>query len=239
MIHLFTKRFVLLCALTVTFLVVVSFISAPRATELLNEQGSQYYNVLSDQSRLFNIDQEVNIPTWFVGFLTLYTGLLAGIIASTEKVRGNWLHFWWRGLAIIFVYISLDEVSGLHELVIDPIRNSFDLPPWLYQAWIVVGLALVGLFGLIYSVFLWKVPRLVAFYFILAGIVYVGGAVGVEAIGGYSLSTQGLSDWYIELAHIEEFMEMMGVVLAMYACTHYLRCHIKSVTILFHPPKVR
>lgn len=231
MIYWNQRLVVLLMTIIAVGLVTVSAFVSPLGDELLEKKASLSYNSMSDPSRTFSVDQEANIPTWFTGAIALYLAMNAALIASAVKSQGksSWA---WRGISLMGIYIAMDEVAGFHELAIDPIRDNWDISPWLYQAWVIPAMALVILISIIYSRFLWKLPMYAKFYLILGGIIYVIGAIMVESIGGFVLSTQGLSDWYVQLSHIEEFMEMMGLIIIVHSLAEYARRELKSMTII-------
>lgn len=213
-------------------LVTVSAIVSPQGDELLEKKASLSYSIMSEPSRVFNVDQEANIPTWFTGGVALYLAMTASMIASVVKSQGQKYSWAWRGISLMGIYIALDELSGIHELAIEPIRDSWEISPWLYQSWVIPAMIIVVLIGIIYARFLWQLPSYAKVYIFLGSLIYLTGAVGVESIGGFVLTTQGLNDWYVQLAHIEEFLEMMGLILILYACTEYARRELKSMTIL-------
>jgi len=231
MIYWNQRLVVLLMAIIAVILVSVSAFVSPKGDELLEKKASLSYNSMSDPSRTFSVDQEANIPTWFTAGVALYLAMMASMIASAIKSQGKsaWA---WRGIALMGIYIAMDEVAGFHELAIDPIRDNWEISPWLYQAWVIPAMALVILISIIYSRFIWRIPIYTKVYLILGALTYVTGAIGVEAIGGFVLSTQGLSDWYVELSHIEEFMEMMGLIIILYAVVEYARRELKSMTVI-------
>lgn len=226
------QRLVILGMMVIAvILVAVSAIVSPQGDELLEKKASLSYSIMSEPSRVFNVDQEANIPTWFTGGVALYLAMTAAMIASVVKSQGKKFGWAWRGISLMGIYIALDELSGIHELAIEPIRDSWEISPWLYQSWVIPAMVIVVLIGIIYIRFLWQLPSYVKVYLILGGLIYVIGAVGVESIGGFILTTQGLNDWYVQLAHIEEFMEMMGLILVLYSVTEYARRELKSMTI--------
>ena len=100
--------------LIAVILIVISAIVSPQGDELLEKKASLSYSIMSEPSRVFNVDQEANIPTWFTASIALYTALMASLIASSMKSQGK-KSAGWRGLACLFVYIALDEVGGLHR----------------------------------------------------------------------------------------------------------------------------
>jgi len=231
MIYWNQRLVVLLMAIIAVILVSVSAFVSPKGDELLEKKASLSYNSMSDPSRTFSVDQEANILTWFTGAIALYLAMNAALIASAVKSQGksSWA---WRGISLMGIYIAMDEVAGFHELAIDPIRDNWDISPWLYQAWVIPAMALVILISIIYSRFIWRIPIYTKVYLILGALTYVTGAIGVEAIGGFVLSTQGLSDWYVQLSHIEEFMEMMGLIIIVHSLAEYARRELKSMTII-------
>ena len=77
--------------------------------------------------RLFNMVMECNIPNWYASALLLAcAGLLTAIVLATPPGKGAYRGHW-LALALIFVYISIDETVQLHELINRPLRHTFDL----------------------------------------------------------------------------------------------------------------
>ena len=188
------------CALPICFpvtikmviLVVISAFVAPQGDELIEKKASLSYSIMSEPSRVFNIDQEANIPTWFTAGVALYLAMMASMIASAVKSQSK--SAWsWRGIALMGIYIAMDEVAGFHELAIDPIRDNWEISPWLYQSWVIPAMAVVIIIALVYIRFLWKLPVYTKVYLILGALIYIAGGVGVQSVGGFVLTTQGLN----------------------------------------------
>ena len=232
MIYWNQRLVVLLMAIIAVILVVISAIVSPQGDELLEKKASLSYSIMSEPSRVFNIDQEANIPTWFTAGVALYLAMTAAMIASVVKSQGSKQSWAWRGISLMGIYIAMDEVAGFHELAITPIRDNWAISPWLYQAWIIPAMILVISISILYFGFFWKLPFYAKFYLVIGAFVYLMGAIGVEAVGGFVLTTQGLNDWYVQLAHIEEFMEMMGLIIILYSVVEYTRRELKSMTIV-------
>ena len=231
MIYWNQRLMVLLMAIIAVILVVISAFVAPQGDELLEKKASLSYSIMSEPSRVFNIDQEANIPTWFTAGVALYLAMTTAMIASAVKSQGKFA--WpWRGISLMSIYISMDELAGFHELAINPIRENWDVGPWLYQSWIIPAMIIVAFIGVIYARFWWKLPSYTKLYIFLGSLIYITGAIGVESIGGFVLTTQGLNDWYVQLAHIEEFLEMMGLIIILYSVVEYARRELKSMTVL-------
>jgi hypothetical protein len=159
--------------------------------------------------QLFDVDEEHNLPTWFSGF-NLGVATLFLWILSREKKRNNDPQAGrWSLLFVGFFYLFVDEIAGLHETV-----NSIIEPSWAWGGLIIV----LGL-GLYFLPFLQSLPPLTRRHMVLAGAIYVGGAVIMELVGepidGDSLS-YAMSTW------IEEGMEMFGIILFIHAQLNYL-----------------
>ena len=172
--------------------------------------------------RLTWVDGEANIPAWFSSSLLLVAALLLGIIAAAERdMRSRAIH--WLVLGLIFLFLSLDETAQLHELSIVPIRDRIGASGFLYYAWILPAGVCVGVFVLAYLRFLLQLPARTRRLLLLAGAVYVGGALGVESLSGWQASLHGEhSVGYHLVVTLEELCEMMGVVLLIYTLLDYL-----------------
>lgn len=192
----------------------------------------------------FRFDRERSVPTYFSVLLLAACSCLLALIAVAGRQRpaGTYVTHWWV-LAFVFGLMSIDELVGLHERLMAPVRRLLDIegPSLLYFAWVVPGLVFVALLGLYFLPFLWRLPRPIAFRFMLAGAIYVGGALGVEMAGGYYAST--FPDWqtkgtdaffgYELIVMLEETMEMLGLIVFVHALLLYLARHVGDITIAF------
>jgi len=159
--------------------------------------------------QLFDVNEEHNLPTWFSGFNLGITTLFLWIISREKKRLEDEQAGRWMVLFVGFFYLFVDEIAGLHETV-----NSIMEPSWAWG-----GLIIVLAFGIYFIPFLRTLPRHTLRQFVVAGFVFVGGAVIMELIGepidGDSLA-YALSTW------VEEGMEMFGVILFTRAQLDYL-----------------
>jgi hypothetical protein len=89
--------------------------------------------------------------------------------------------------------------------------------------WIVFAMMFVAVVGLSYLRFLFRLPRNIAYLFIVAGVIYVTGAMGMEIIADPWVEAHGRANMmYQLLATLEEVMEMTGVGIFLYALSSYL-----------------
>jgi hypothetical protein len=180
-----------------------------------------------------DLDRENNIPTWFSSALLATAALLLFFIArAMSDLRAPHAPYW-LGLALVFLYLSVDETASLHEAAIGPIQRTLNATGALYAAWVIPAMVMVPIFAAIYLRFLWSLPRRTAVLFVLAGAIYVGGALGLEMVGWhhrYPLHAPNPTDWeasktmtYAVINHAEEFMEMTGAIIFVYALLSYVR----------------
>ncbi len=190
----------------------------------------QFSRFVLDHGRLlgfveeFNVDLENNIPTYFSGLLLMAAALLAGFVAWTRRRLGRPFGRYWAGLAVGLAYISVDEVAELHERAISPLRAALGADGLLYYAWVVPAAAILLVLAVVYARFFWHLPRRWKGWFAAAAGAYIGGALGVEMLGGLYASQYGVETFsYALITTVEEGLEMVGVVLFLYAGLMYLR----------------
>lgn len=179
--------------------------------------------------QLFSLDGEFNIPAWYSAFSLLFcSGLLKVITVIKTKDR----HFsYWKTLSFIFLYLSLDEAFSFHEILIIPsVRQALHLNPIFFQTWVIPGVALVAVFAFKYLKFWLALPPKTRYLFFIAAVVYVGGALGMEMIGGLLIEDFGRRS-IIALTGIviEESLEMIGIVIFIYALLAYLSSLKESI----------
>ena len=169
------------------------------------------------------LDSEHTLASWFSALTLFVAAWLLGTVATLVRQEG---HDWrrWALLSSLFAVMSLDEAVSFHELLIKPLRALFGFDGALFFAWVVPGAVAVTALGLYYLPFLYRLPRRHAVRFVLCGLIHVGGALGMEMVGGYYASHYGMeSARYIVAAVIEESMEMIGVSGFCWALVAYLR----------------
>ena len=85
--------------------------------------------------------------------------------------------------------------------------------------WTVIGFPILVLVALAYLGFLWHHRRRTGLLFLVAGVIYGGGAVGVEHFTATDLNSLHYNMW----TALEEGMEMTGVILFIYALLDHMR----------------
>jgi len=173
--------------------------------------------------RLFDLDRESNVPTWYASAALLLAGLLVAGVAGEKRRAADPFARHWTGLAAILVYLSCDEGAALHEHLILPIQQGLGLDGVFYFAWVVVGIPVAGLVAIAYARFLRSLPRPTARLIALAGALYVAGAIGLEMVGAWWWDRHGGGDRfaYALITAVEETLEMAGVVVFIHAIAAY------------------
>ena len=168
--------------------------------------------------RQFNLNGENNVASWFSASALLVCSELLFVIGVTRKRVGDRFAANWLGLSAGFLYLSVDEAASLHEMTIVPLRTALDLTGYLYFAWVIPGAIITLILALTYLPFLYHLPVRIRRLAVVAGALYVGGAIGVEMLGSRYYSLYGTESFqYSLLVAVEEGLEMFGVVVFIYA----------------------
>ena len=171
----------------------------------------------------FNFDRESNFPTLYSALTLGFCSYLLYIIAAVKKFRQADARYW-KALSFIFLYIAVDEACTIHELLIPILQGAFNTKGIFYFAWVIPALFLLLIFLFIFRQFIQNLPTKTRLMFILAGSVYVGGAIGMEMIGGYIADTYGFNTFaYGMAARIEELLDMLGILIFINQLLIYLQ----------------
>lgn len=182
--------------------------------------------------RLVNLDTEGNLPSWYAAMLWALAAVLAVVNGAHSKQagKGSW-H--WVALAALFLLLSLDEAASVHELIGDlitpyaPIRGGF-----FSWSWVFYGMALLLAALVLFGKFLLTLPARIFMTLGAGALIYVAGALGMEMYNAAAMSgaievMRGLNT--DRLVMIEEFFEMMGVIVAIGGLLALMRNSIGTV----------
>lgn len=170
---------------------------------------------LFDVGYLFDLNKESNIPNWISTSLMLVVAITLAFIARVEKERGA-RHVPWALLAALFVYMSMDEATDFHGLW----ARLVDAEALMGKAnagfaWLIPGAFVVAAVGLLSLRWLLTLPAPTRVTFILAGIIYVTGALGFEFLGSRVVDETFYNPAYLVVAAIEEALEMCGIIVML------------------------
>jgi hypothetical protein len=221
--NLTTRRIVAILSL------ITAVIVAVHITTLVFMWGFGHDNVYGLTS-LFDLDGEDNIPSFFSFAIMMYAVALIAFIALHRRDADKPGTGYWAGLGVVFTYLAIDEGFEVHErigLIASHWIGAHELKTY---AWLVPYACGGIVFLIVYARFLLQLPRPDALRILRAGIVYVTGAGVAEAIGA----------WYVHVYHtehavgydietcIEETLEMVGVIMFIYALLKFIELHVQS-----------
>lgn len=203
-------------------LVVSTLIIAHLATQVLKFHFGHNYQLGFE--RLFNLDRENNIPTWYASSALLLSSALLMLIWRLRKAQADPDARYWVALAAIFSYLSVDEAASIHETVVHEmvltLMPTLNASGYLFYPWVLAGSAFALVVGLSYLRFLFRLPSKTRWGFLLSGLLYVGGAVGLDLVEGNYEDQYGREHFtYTMLVACEESLEMLGILL--FLCSLY------------------
>lgn len=171
---------------------------------------------------LFTLDGELNVPTWYSSALLLVAAGLLGMIAWTARLEGAASVRSWAGLAVVFVYLSVDEAASIHERYLGALSPLPERGVVLY-GWVVPAAVFVMVLTVVYARFVFLLPPPVRRLAVAAAALYVGGALGLELVEAV-LDEQGpRTIVFAGIAGLEDVLEMAGALVFIVALLRYIR----------------
>lgn len=189
----------------------------------------------------FNVDKEKNLPTWFSSVVLLASAYVVwGIYRAVAESGGRYRRHW-GALALVFAYLSMDEVATFHEMASG--MGLIHAGTASYLSWIVAISPFLLAFVVSYFRFLLHLPAKIRNLVACSGVLFVGGAVGMEIVG--SVVDRDLTKalpagkpyfHYLLYASAEEALEMIGAILFLYAMARHLETLQRVNTALLATP---
>lgn len=174
--------------------------------------------------RTFDVDAESSIPTWYSSLALAFAAALLILIVRELMAREETRDIpRWSTLAAGFAFMSIDEIAGFHEQAAKLLHMIGRFEGWLRYPWVILAIgAMIVLFPYFFDYLKRMEPRMRR-QFIVAGLIFVGGAVGVQMIGARVRHEWGKDCVaYLACVHVEEFLEMAGIVLFNAALIEHL-----------------
>lgn len=193
-------------------------------------QQNGYFFELSNR---FDMDDESSIPTWFAQVLFLLIAGAAAFAALAEKIKAK--RVLWIIIALISTFLSIDEVAGIHEQVLQTIHVLLfheSAPTLLANAWLVILPIVLLAIVLLGKQMIKHFPARLLFVLGAGAGVFLTGAIGVDIV------TQGINipDLSLEFLQqglfvgIEESLELTGAVIVLYGIMEYIEnTHNKKI----------
>lgn len=171
---------------------------------------------------LLDVSVEKSVFTWASVQAFFVAAILFFFRGRIAAGRGEAFRWHWLFLAGLFILLSLDDFLSIHEKISSLLEHRFQPSGLLHFAWAAPA-GLLALLGLVAFVpFLRSLPPYTAILFVVASIVFLGGAVGLEMINGAIEERAGESFTYRMSTNAEEGLEMAGLLILIYALMSYL-----------------
>ena len=187
----------------------------------------------------FDMGMEANLPTYFSSMQLLFVAFLLLVIGLLRRQADDRYARHWLWLALIFLLLSVDEMSEIHEMTIRPIR---ELAPGLvtgllYWAWVIPAMALVVVVAACYARFVFGyLPPYLRNATLLGAAVFVGGAVGVEMPEAAFVEVHGMDNFtYALFVVVEEVMEMVGIFIFLSGLLRYMGSELGAFSLRVVP----
>lgn len=194
---------------------------------------------LGNEISMFDFDIEGNIPSFYSFSNLLISSLLLFLIAFNCKEKARSLYISWLGLFCIFLFLAFDELLSVHEKLGTLLKHVFETSGLFLYIWVIpYGIAVI-LFAILYYRFFFKLPLNIRPLFLLSGMMFVSGAIGLEMISGRHADQFGKDDLIYGLYYTsEELLEMVAIAIFIYALlTHITVNQGESVTLaVTHKP---
>ncbi len=171
----------------------------------------------------FDLNREDSIPTFVSSMGLGVCSLLLFVVAYLVKQNHSSGFLYWVGLAVLFLYMAIDETVRIHEKLGGPLRGVYD-PEALYDmVWLIPYGILVLLVGVVYLRFVLRLPRETKVLFIISGLVYLTGVAGFEYLGGRQDALYGVGNFaYQAFVVLEEGLELLGMGIFMYSILNHI-----------------
>jgi hypothetical protein len=174
----------------------------------------------------FYFDYEESVPTYFSSIILLFSAFLLAIISSVKFKLSDPFSKQWMFISILFTILSIDEIAGFHEIIIDPLNNHLHFSGFWRFSWVIPALIFVFAFSVTYLKFLKSLSPKYRNGFILSGFIYVLGAIGIEMISAKLFINDNASAndlIYNLVITLEESLEMLGVMIFITVLLSYIR----------------
>ena len=171
----------------------------------------------------FDLDIEGNVPSLYSAVAVLFCSVLLALITHVNWYKSDGRRFYWLGLTILFLFLAVDEGTAIHEQIGTFLERYMDAQGALYFLWVVPYGVVTLVLGLAYSRFVWELPKDTRLRFVTAGVIFLVGALGIEMLGAREADLHGsYTITYCVLFTVEEMLEMLGIILFIYALLTHL-----------------
>jgi hypothetical protein len=196
----------------------------------------------------FNMDRELNVPAFYSAGLLMVIATVLIDAGVQRRLAGAIIWRSWHFLGLCFVSLSVDEAFQFHENfnartmhTLESLNLNFSFLYW--APWVLPYGVFAFLVALLSLRFLQSLDAITRRFVVLAGVIYLMGAVGMEVVGGWRVAALGggFSDenlWnptYLVVSTVEEILELSGASLMLFALVRYEQERLHGVLINVSP----
>jgi hypothetical protein len=172
-----------------------------------------------DVPLLFDVNTEATVPTWYSAGLLLAVAAVCAVLAVVARAADGGGAGRWGMLGLVFVGMSLDETVALHERLDSGVNDTLDVggSGALPHPWAGAGVVLAAALAVVTARAIGLLPWHRGRWAVLGLGLYVGGALGLEALSGVVLDAAGNGFEYAAITWAEEGAEMVGALVMLCA----------------------
>lgn len=172
---------------------------------------------------LFDLWDEVSLPSWYSASLLLMCSAVLAAIAIAKWQRLDRFRVHWLALALIFLALSADDAADVHGHASYKLDEMLETGGFLAYAWVIPAAIMVVVVGLFFIRFVLHLPSPTRARYIIAGGLFLAGALGMEMIQARYDTMHGVENMpYRIMVAAEEGLEMAGTILFLSASMRYL-----------------
>ena len=186
--------------------------------------------------KLFDLNREENIPSFFSELILLIATLLLLLITIIKRAQKDRNISKWAILSSGFLFMAFDEAFQIHERFVLPVRKLLGDGQLgiFYYAWVIPGITIVLFFSLFFLRFLLHLPAKTRRDFLISATIYLSGCVGFELIGGLYDELYGVNNLTSNMiSTVEESLEITGIISFIRALLVYITDNYDEVRLRF------
>ena len=178
-----------------------------------------------------DVGDQVSLATWFGSGLFVVAALVLALGGHRAVVEGTSPRGWFS-LAVVMLALSIDEAVSVHERLGSALREVFDTGGFLYYIWVVPALIFAVAVAVMQLGWLRSLPPRTRSLVVVAGVIFVLGAAGLELVAGSGDEANGTETLTsITLSAVEELAEMAGLTVFVVALLDHLAGFRFSMTV--------
>ncbi len=182
---------------------------------------------------LFDANQKLNFPTAMKVVLLLGSTVLFVGVGLT--VRDRWHRIRWFGIGAVFAFLSLDEMTYMHQRISDILHESLGTSGPLQFAWVLVYLPLLAVLTVVYLPFWRRLANPLRTQLLLAAIGFAGGSGGLEFFKAALFDDERWKLSFGLVASTSDSLELLGLALLVSALLNTIGRATSSVNLTVTP----